>query len=399
MLYYSLPKFQYIFNKNDVNIVFSDYPSKPIVNKSLYHYLLNAKDLIHNKEGDWNTYKLITNPYEFIHTCYNDTIYISKLKPISRSFYKLIEIYMDFSILDDYNHDSIQTLHLAEGPGGFIEATKHMRRTYTNRHSKKDLYVGITLIDKKDKIVPNWDKLKSAKYSNIRLDYCQDNTGNLFNIENLTYVNEKYKNSMNIITADGGFDFSSNYNEQEHTILRLLLVQTMYAIICQKKNGTFIMKIFDNFNKSTNDILFLLSCFYQNVIICKPKTSRYANSEKYIVCKYFRYSNSTGFYMLFMNMMYELNVNTNKYIYSIFNIKLNQLMLNKIQDINAIFGQQQLDIIHSTLSLIDMKKEYEMIEMIKRNHVNKCLLWFQQYKIPYNAVKKPIMVTYSFRKK
>jgi 23S rRNA U2552 (ribose-2'-O)-methylase RlmE/FtsJ len=399
MLYCCLPKFQYIFNKNDVNIVFSDYPSKPIVNKSLYHYLLNAKDLIHSKEKDWNTYKLLTNPYEYIHTCYNDSIYISKVKPISRSFYKLIEIYTDFSILDDYRNDSIQTLHLAEGPGGFIEATKYMRQANTTRQCKKDLYIGITLIDKKNKIVPNWDKLKSVKYSNIRLDYCKDNTGNLFKIENLTYVNEHYKNSMNIITADGGFDFSSNYNEQEHTILRLLLVQTMYAIICQKKNGTFIMKIFDNFNKSTNDILFLLSCFYQNVIICKPKTSRYANSEKYVVCRRFRYNNSTGFYMLFMNMMYELNINTNKYIYSIFNIKLNQLMLNKIQDVNAIFGQQQLDIINATLSLIDMKKEHDMIETLKRNHINKCLVWFQQYKIPYNVVKKPIMVTYSFRRK
>ena len=56
----------------------------------------------------------------------------------------------------------------------------------------------------------------------------------------------------------------------------------------QKKNGTFILKIFDIFNKTSIDIVYLLSYYYKTVYIVKPNTSRYANSEKYIVCRYFK---------------------------------------------------------------------------------------------------------------
>ena len=44
------------------------------------------------------------------------------------------------------------TFHLAEGPGGFIEATTYLRKKNT-----KDNYYGITLLNN-DKHVPNWKK-------------------------------------------------------------------------------------------------------------------------------------------------------------------------------------------------------------------------------------------------
>ena len=52
----------------------------------------------------------------------------------------------------------------------------------------------------------------------------------------------------------------------------------------QKRKGTFVLKIFDIFNKLSVDIIYLLSYYYKKVFIIKPNTSRYANSEKYIVC-------------------------------------------------------------------------------------------------------------------
>ena len=67
---------------------------------------------------------------------------------------------------------------------------------------------------------------------------------------------------MNVITADGGFDFSIDFNKQEELAIRLILTEAIYAIILQKKGGVFILKIFDTFLKGTVDILYLLSCFY-----------------------------------------------------------------------------------------------------------------------------------------
>ena len=39
-------------------------------------------------------------------------------------------------------------------------------------------------------------------------------------------------------------------------------------------------------------MLYLLTMLYDQVYYCKPHTSRYANSEKYIICKGFRLTDS-----------------------------------------------------------------------------------------------------------
>lgn len=375
---------------SDIHIIYSDYPPKPYINKSLHYYLLNSKNKINNYIHQWNTHKTITNPYEYIHTSYSDKKFISKLKPVSRSFYKLIEIYKLFSILEQFRNDSIQTFHIAEGPGGFIEATCYLRKRISSTQSKNDKYTGITLLDNNSHITPNWSKIRDSKLldtSKFFLESGEDNTGNLYNVCNLHHVYKKYKNSMHIITADGGFDFSTNYNQQEQTVLKLLLVQSMYAILCQKKNGVFIMKIFDNFNRSTNDIIYMLNCYYDNVYICKPKTSRYANSEKYVVCKHFKYNHSTSFYSMFVHILEDLENNKDKFIYSILSTPIDLFIIQRIQEINAIFGQQQIEIINNTISSIEHKKDNDYLNNQKKNNIYKCIMWFQEHNIPYYFVK------------
>ena len=83
-------------------------------------YLKKTKKKIDKIYKYWDQMKIYTNPYEFIHTNVpNNNISISKYKPISRAFYKLLEIYNMFNLLN-YEHP-IKTFHLAEGPGGFVQ--------------------------------------------------------------------------------------------------------------------------------------------------------------------------------------------------------------------------------------------------------------------------------------
>ena len=50
------------------------------------------KQQIDTYEQSWDIYKKYTNPYEYIHSLIpNFKQSVSKLKPISRSFYKLIK--------------------------------------------------------------------------------------------------------------------------------------------------------------------------------------------------------------------------------------------------------------------------------------------------------------------
>ena len=62
-------------------------------------------------------------------------------------------------------------------------------------------------------------------------------------MKNLQYMIDNFSNSMDIITGDGGFDFSADFNKQESTLINIY--QVIYALIMQKKNGHFVLKLFD----------------------------------------------------------------------------------------------------------------------------------------------------------
>ena len=97
----------------------------------------------------------------------------------------------------------------------------------------------------------------------------------------------------------------------------------------QKKNGHFVLKLFDIFEDCTIDILYLLNTFYEKVIVMKPYTSRYANSEKYIICKHFKYDNISDLHSKFIGILKFFNVfDFNKYsVHSILDVPIQSVYL------------------------------------------------------------------------
>tara|TARA_B100001175_G_scaffold315969_1_gene328735 strand:- start:9430 stop:10968 length:1539 start_codon:yes stop_codon:yes gene_type:complete len=344
MAYINIPSLNYNNLKFSFVMKHDNNHEKIFISHSLNHYLSNIKQQIEQYNTYWDYYKKITNPYEFIHTQVPDVkLSICKYKPLSRSFFKMIEIINTFSFLTEKNN--IKCFHLAEGPGGFIEAFNY------KRNNKNDLYYAMTLISD-DMNIPSWKKSSHFinNNKNVIIEYGSSNTGDLFLKENLLYCYQNYANSMNYITADGGFDFSVDFNKQEDLSMKLIVAQIFFAIIMQKEGGNFVLKIFDIFKFKTVEIIFLLSNLYDYVYIYKPYTSRVANSEKYIVCKNYKNSNPTIVNEIIHNFDYVLdNINN---IYSLFNITFPKLFLKKIEEINAIYGQQQIENINTTLNLI-----------------------------------------------
>lgn len=345
MSYILLPSINY---DSDINFFLrkNDQNDSDIFNShSLYYYLNNIKENITLYPKSWDFYKKITNPYEYIHThVLNKTFSVSKYKPLSRSFFKMIEIINVFDILNDQNN--IKSFHLAEGPGGFIEAFNYFRK-----NTYKDIYYGITLISNNQNI-PSWKKAENyiKNNNNIKLEYGESKDGDLFNVKNIKYFNNNYFNSMEYITADGGFDFSVDFNNQETLSYKLIISQILYALIIQKKNGTFILKIFDIFKYKTIELIYLLSIFYDLVYIYKPSTSRIANSEKYLICKNFK-GITDSFVNKILNNFENIILNSYSF-YSIFNFSISKNFLYKIKEVNAIYGQQQLENINTTLNFI-----------------------------------------------
>lgn len=384
MIIYYLPNIEYAhILPHKFNLQFSKEKPAIFLSESMASYLAESKKKIHNNDLEWNKYKKYLNPYEYIHTIapkYNKSV--SNLTPVSRSFYKLIELLQHFNILSRFGNNYINSFHLAEGPGGFIEAMVNLRK------HPLDKYHSMTLLDNANNSVPNWNKLKKhyGQYidKNIILYEGHNKCGNLFDKENLLFCYNNHSNSMDLVTADGGIDFSANFDDQEISATKLLLAQILYAIILQKNEGTFIIKFFDTFTYPTIQLIYLLKRFYQEVCICKPNTSRFANSEKYIICNKFKYTDTKVFVEKFCTILDQIK-NNDDYITSIININIPLQFSSYIEDCNILLGKQEITTINQTLQLMDLPKTHKINKFIKQN-LQKCIQWCSAHYIPINDV-------------
>tara|TARA_A100001015_G_C15018722_1_gene726857 strand:- start:1071 stop:2246 length:1176 start_codon:yes stop_codon:yes gene_type:complete len=378
---YIINDFLFAIQQDEISMNY-EYQKKDelILNPSLKEEVSKIKQEIEKYANKWDEYKKITNKYEYI----NSSFYLEKLninscvcsyKPISRSYFKMIEILTQFK----FNLPQvINSFHLAEGPGGFIEALEKFRSC---RH---DTYTGMTLIQTNDRDIPKWSKIQNymKQHPNIKLEYGPKKDGNLYYKHNLDYIYENHKNKYDFITADGGFDYSVDFNKQEENSINLIFCEVLYALILQKQGGSFVLKIFDMFHQTTNEILYLLCYFYKQVYVYKPNTSREANSEKYIICKNFTMNNQYNNIILSLcSKFYDLS---KQKLYGIFKFNLNSYFLSKIQEINAIYGQQQVENILNTINYIhdNNKTNKERLEKIKLSNIQKCIKWCKDQNQP-----------------
>lgn len=349
---------------------------EPIINKTLKRYLTSAKMQIDSCPNEWDRWKKYTNPYEYIHTQVpGGRSSVCRLKPLSRSFFKMVETCKTHKLLEGFDRP-IKTFHFAEGPGGFIEAIA------TLRNEPKDLYIGMTLVDEHP-AVPGWKKTQQflEKNPNVSIYTGKTDTGDMTQPTNLRACYEEHKSSCDIVTGDGGFDFTSDFDHQEVMSTHLILCQVAFAIAVQRKGGSFLIKMFDTFTSPSVEILYLLSILYDSVYLFKPNTSRVANSEKYIVCKGFRLDDTRNIVIALYHVMQGYNDGT--YLKKLLSIDVPYSFSVKVEEYNAIYGQQQVECISTTIGMINASYNNN-IENLKRANIQKCVSWCQRHKLPFN---------------
>ena len=358
---------------------------KTYINKKQVNDLKESKNQIDKYYNDklWDKIKKNTNPYEIIyitnkrHRKYS----ISTYEPLSRSYFKMVEICHEFFNNIISLSEPIITTHLAEGPGGFMEAILQIR------NNPEDKIFGMTLIaDSKE--VPGWHRanIMLNQNPNIRILTGLDNTGDLYNIQNLNYLRNRIgTNSSHIITGDGGFDFSVDYNKQEFYAQKLIFSQVIGALKVQKIGCHFVCKMFDNYTYITNEIIYILMTLYEKVNIFKPYTSRTANSEKYIVCRGFK--GIDPFYMFELNNILDIwNRKPDRVeLYSLLHY-LPKEFIDQINKINNSIQKQQITFINKTIDHI--KKPLKKNEIIKNidSQIKNATLWCKKYNIPYRRI-------------
>jgi len=274
-----------------------------------------------NDHSIWDDVKRLINPYELIdkhHTekqlkrlnmmenfiKYNNFEHLydteSLFPVITRAYFKLWEILIDTKVVDIYNNVPIKIANLAEGPGGFIQCLVDYRNLQHHGEWKKDVYYAITLKkpERRESMVQDWEYPDGHKYFEylekcgygIHRTYGSTNDGDLTNTENIIqFTNDVIgTEKCQLITGDGGIYLSDEeYGIQEYENAKLFFAEILTALHNQAQGGTFVLKIYDMYYNVTIQMIHLLSLYYRTITIIKPRTSRPANSEKYLVCSDF----------------------------------------------------------------------------------------------------------------
>lgn len=344
MSYYILPKINTFLNiipEDDVN------DCHIYISSSLHNFYNNIKMQIETiclQETNllFNDYEEIiklVNPYEYIFSKVPGSKFsVSKLKPISPTFYDFLEIFLTFNILDSFKSKSIKSLHISSNFNDTNYCIEMLRENFID-----DVFFNFNEINEEI----------NKTINNSKIDIM------IFNIVH-TNINSYIIN----------------------------LIKTVMLILrFQSFSGTSIIKIEYIFHKPIIDLLYLLCSLFDKVYIIKPNSSNITTYEKYIVCKNFNIINDDKLeiyksnYHKLNNFIQQLN---NKNIKSIIDIEIPYYFINKLDDINIIIGQQQLESLDQIINIFKNKNREDKIENIKKSNIQKSVNWCEKFKIPCN---------------
>jgi hypothetical protein len=346
MNYYTLPK---INNKIKIEPNITTNIIEPYISQTLINYYNKLIEEINNLEKISQNYSdvvKLVNTYHYIFSKVPGSNYsVSKIKTKSIMFYELFEIFQTTNVLDSFKFDVISSLIVGINYEDSLECIEMLRENY------------------------NIDKFFCFNEYNSKLhNNCIEKTKFNFVIYEL-----------------------NNYNNNNQYIISL--IELFIIIINQlKENGVVILKTNNLFYKPILEIIYLLNSFFEKTQIIKPNTCDITSFDKYIIFQNFKmnYHDFDLFHSYnkilneFISSYYN-NINNNEIsIQNIITVDLPYYFLNKIDDINIIIGQQQLEALIQIINILKSKNIDEKMEILKKNNIQKTVNWCEKFKIPCN---------------
>jgi hypothetical protein len=374
MNYYILPK-----NNLNINIFLSmnSGPVKPFISYSLIYHLNDIYSNILKLENQLDPEQKtcisidyinkMVNPFEFIHTNVPGTILsVSKVKPESSLFFDLMEIFQICNITEFLS--DLSKIYIAN---------------FTPNFSSTTYLLNMLREDNEDVII---------------------NEPFEFDILCEKYIKNTVAMKIDLMI----FEFKDeDYIDINQYIKNVLL--TFYIIVkYQSANGTAIIKFENIFYKAIVDIILLLSGIYKKVYLIKPSISRITKGERYIICSDLDYDLTTRTYILeqLEEKLKDYLVDSKKEqkeqkgnVHSFLNNDIPYYFLNKIEESNAVIGQQQLESYDQIINIFKNKNKEDKVESLKRNHIQKCIQWCEKNQIPHNKFTDKINIFLNTRRK
>lgn len=365
-----------------------------------------------------NLARSMTNEFELVHPpfSYLSDPPIRVYKPISRAFFKLWEIIRDFDLVHVKGRSKIVSAHLAESPGSFIEAVLKYREkgdsapSTEDSNCKDECYVmSLKQSTSSSPGVPSASQIEALcnRYPNIKIvmggeksghvpsghsKRQGDGSGDILHIGNIQdfAADVQAVGGADFVTADLGFSFDDVEQEREQCMYLPILAQIIGILSSQKKNGNCVLKIFDTFTKVTVKLLNLLGCFYKELYITKPYTSRTGNPEKYVIGKSFRGIDKktlSGLMSLFgqwRGIETHLGADflqNSSYVVDIDNTKISQEMCEAVFKFNQVnVSQRQVRTISNMIQLLKTPViEEDLRQSIISRQTRAARSWYHRY--------------------
>jgi hypothetical protein len=143
--------------------------------------------------------------------------------------------------------------------------------------------------------------------------------------------------------------------------------------------------MFDTFSMPSIKLLYFICCFYDEVYLNKPLTSRPANSEKYVVAKNFR-----GIEQNYLNHLYSLidywnNLKDPNSITDIFDDNIPEYFIKQINEYNKQNSKQQILTINNTIKIINETNKLSFLNKIIEKQIEAAKSWCEKYKEKINT--------------
>jgi hypothetical protein len=343
MSYYILPKINSTINVNPIDSstnILNSYVSHSLFNyyNEITHQIKNI--CLNDFDNSFNIFDeliKIVNPYEYIFSNVPGSKFsISKLKPQSNIFYDFLETCIILNVFDSFKSNNLKTLHLTPNSSDTIECFEMIREKFNDE---------IVCYDE-----INDDTIKLLGDNKFDFIFCEAKTGDL----------------------------------QEYIISLIKIV--LIILRNQEKEGICIIKISHIFHKPVLDILYILASLYDKIYVLKTNSSNITSFDKFIVCKNFIVSEKKFKQLRFnyFKLIIFLKKLENKNIMSIIDYDMPYYFTMKINDINIIIGQQQLETLDTVMNILKNKNKDDKIETIKKINIQKSIGWCEKYKIPFN---------------
>jgi hypothetical protein len=202
-------------------------------------------------------------------------------------FWEILNEFFSDSFQHKNKHDpELKSFHVAEAPGNFIVCLNHFLSDLNNISWQ---WMAESYVPDSNLGTLGDDYGIIKKFRNKWVLGIEEN-GDICssaNIRSFSHELPKKIGYVNFYTGDGKIE-TTNYAEEEKTNIRILYGQILCCLKILQPGGDAVIKMFTTYETPTICILYLMRLVFWELYIYKPKTSRGANSEVYLIAKDYR---------------------------------------------------------------------------------------------------------------